>query len=631
MLREWSKYRYGVFPEIGFDNDDRYPSLYKEGNATLSTRGCLQRDPFCPQDSSYDRFAPTKQNLLCHGASAIETILNNQDFKPKQQQQQQKIVYEAVPTNSSEKTTTTTTTTSPTSNEEENATPTYYPVTDISETSTLNRRRRDKESIPTTTPSTTTPTTPINVVPSTQKVARDPVFNYIVPRTTRYVLLLERSSSMGVNGRWTTIQRALYRFVSYLPIGSELSIITFGKTADINLPPTVVTDTNREGLHGRIPRKVLENDDVACSYCALNASLSALQNFMGQLDTGSVILITGSSERVTNLETIMKIVDRVPLQVFPVLYPGNAHPDMLSLASHGKAYAVPEGENVSPSDFLLEILLDIFRESEGLRIQKVHESQVKSNEFAGTFVMEPDMLHKMSVTLTVDDENKVELFEMTNPSGKKHLFSQFEDGMVVFRHPGIAQTGIWTYYAKLYASSSGEKMTVDVVSSANSDEAEPFIIEVFTSSSVIDAYKDKFVIYAKLTKGVFPVTDANVVAKIFRPGGQKLAGTVALTLRDNGSGDPDVTSGDGIYSAYFSDFAAVPGYYSIQVTADDNKGQARTPKVVPNNLHAPKSFSNTQGKSNNFYYLVLTFFDVYYFESTVGIQTEDLTIQKSNC
>ncbi len=73
---------------------------------------------------------------------------------------------------------------------------------------------------------------------------------------------------------------------------------------------------------------------------------------------------------------------------------------------------------------MLEILLDVFREAEGLRIQKVHEARVKSTEFAGTFVMEPDMLHKMSVTLTIDDENKVELFEMTNPSGKKHLFSQ---------------------------------------------------------------------------------------------------------------------------------------------------------------------------------------------------------------
>ena len=174
LLREWSKYRYGVFPEIGFDNDVRYPSLYKDGNATLNSRGCLQRDPFCPQDLSYDRFAPTKQNLLCHGASAIETILGNQDFKPKQQQK--KFVYEAVPTNSSS-TTTSTTTEGASSTEEENVTPTYYPVTDVTETSTLKRHRRDEEPTPTTATTQATTPTPTDFVPSTQKIARDPVFN----------------------------------------------------------------------------------------------------------------------------------------------------------------------------------------------------------------------------------------------------------------------------------------------------------------------------------------------------------------------------------------------------------------------------------------------------------------------
>ena len=70
-----------------------------------------------------------------------------------------------------------------------------------------------------------------------------------------------------------------------------------------------------------------------------------------------------------------------------------------------------------------------------------------------------------------------------------------------------------------------------------------------------------------------------------------------MTLRDNGSGDPDITSGDGIYSAYFSDYSSVPGFYSIQVTADDNKGQAKTPKVVPT---AAKSFKH--GKTHFFLY-----------------------------
>ena len=32
--------------------------------------------------NDYDRFSPTKQNLLCNGQSALETILNHEDFLP---------------------------------------------------------------------------------------------------------------------------------------------------------------------------------------------------------------------------------------------------------------------------------------------------------------------------------------------------------------------------------------------------------------------------------------------------------------------------------------------------------------------------------------------------------------------
>ena len=98
----------------------------------------------------------------------------------------------------------------------------------------------------------------------------------------------------------------------------------------------------------------------------------------------------------------------------------------------------------------------------------------------------------MSVTLNIDDEDKVEFFEITNPSGKKHLFSKFEDGMVVFKHPGMAQPGIWSYHAKLYGSNGvkalnngatetaevEETVQVDVVSQSNDAEANPFLLEV---------------------------------------------------------------------------------------------------------------------------------------------------------
>ncbi len=171
------------------------------------------------------------------------------------------------------------------------------------------------------------------------------------------------------------------------------------------------------------------------------------------------------------------------------------------------------------------------------------------------------------------------------------------------------QAGIWTYHAKLYppsgnalpssssssssssAAEGGGRVTVDVVSqhdgsssSGSSSASDPILLEAFTSadgaSGEVDVYGHPVVIHARLTQGShLPVLRARVVARVFRPGAAGGGGDgrpVELTLRDDGAGFPDVTEGDGVYSAAFSAFASVPGFYSVQVTADDNGGLART-------------------------------------------------------
>ena len=505
--------------------------------------GCVQEEPFCPLGQAYNRRAPTKQNLMCNERSAMETILNHEDFEVEE------VLVES------------------------NVTTTAKP-----------------------------------------KIVQydEPKIQFLLPRSTRYTLVLERTAAMDLNNRWTNVKRALYRFIQYVPVGTEISIITFGKDASLNLPPTIVTDANREGLHGRIPRKVL-SEDLACVFCAVNMSFNTLTDKLSGDIGGNVILVTGSPRRPQLLERLVETADQVALKVFPIVYPGTAYPEIIKLARHGKHYAIPESDsNLSPLNYLSEVLLDILHKSEGLEIQKVHETKHLSYEFAGTFTLEESMLHKMAVTLNIDDEDKVEFFEITNPSGKKHLFSKFEDGMVVFNHPGQAQPGIWTYHAKLYHQPGGlgsERVSVDVVSQSNDAEASPFLLEVFTNvdQREVDAYNQVIVIYAKLTQGgSLPVLGARVIAKIFRPGGA--SDTVELTLRDNGAGDPDITGDDGIYSVYFSDIATVPGFYSIQVTADHNAGQARTMKTLDYNTNKDSS----EGK-NQFINLFETLLLIYLF------------------
>ena len=499
-----------------------------EGNKTLDSQGCFQRAPLCPLGKPYNRDAPTKQNILCNSESAIETMFNHEDFHSSWQ-----AIYEAVPSTSDDSLTTSTLSSSSftrakkSSKVSSGVTPptTFLPTRPTFVASTLPRTSSPSSPLPLFTTTSNPFTTSSIIFQTLAKEASDPKFEYIVPRSSRYVLLLDRTSIMGINGRWKNIKRAFFRFINNLPVGSELSIITFdGQGAIVNLPPTIVTDSNREGLHGRIPRKVERptnklktfkergkqqnlrfaaiDNEVACTFCALNASLSkALTNYIGETATGTILLVTGSSKKPSHLSEILKTIQKTPIQVYPILYPSTAHPDLMKLAAlgGGKAYAVPEGEEnlVSSLTYMTEILLDVIKESEpGVKIQKVHETRHMSYEFAGTFTMEEDILHKMSVTLSLDDEEKVEFFEITNPSGKKHLFSKFEDGMVVFNHPGRAEAGIWTYHAKLYPNSglpsdeNGGRITVDVVSQSNNAEAEPILLEVFTN---VDQNKGKCV------------------------------------------------------------------------------------------------------------------------------------------
>ena len=72
--------------------------------------------------------------------------------------------------------------------------------------------------------------------------------------------------------------------------------------------------------------------------------------------------------------------------------------------------------------------------------------------------------------------------------------------------------------------------------------------------------------------------NAAATAELYMPGGQEDGLKYALTLPDNGLGYPDITSGDGIYSAYVPRFARIPGYYSVRLTVTDNAGLATVPK-----------------------------------------------------
>ena len=100
---------------------------------------------------------------------------------------------------------------------------------------------------------------------------------------------------MQPDNRWARTRDALFRLVSHMPTGAELGIITVGaSSANVNIEPTVVRESNREGLHGRIPYRLL-SDREACLSCGI----AKAKELLNPNHLGSFIIV--SSERAIDL------------------------------------------------------------------------------------------------------------------------------------------------------------------------------------------------------------------------------------------------------------------------------------------------------------------------------------------
>ena len=142
-------------------------------------------------------------------------------------------------------------------------------------------------------------------------------------------------------------------------------------------------------------------------------------------------------------------------------------------SSYVQVYAVVENSaSLSPLIHLQVILANMITRTKCELVEKMHDTQYSSFIFAGKFTYEKGINTNLLINLTVPDQEKVERFEVKGLSGKKRIFSKFEDGMVYFKFIGVLPPGIWSYHAKLYHDSlyPDTKMTVDVITKCQMDD-----------------------------------------------------------------------------------------------------------------------------------------------------------------
>jgi len=496
IVKEWTKYRYGVFEESGFSHDPIYPGTYREGNMTRVNKGCEDLSGmFCGVGDHYNQYAPTKQNILCGGRSAWEIIAESEDLH------------------------------------EDGGVGVGDVGVDGADRQVYNLAQQDSAQLFATGDSVT-----------------DTTFRYVVLSMSRYVLVLDQTDNKD---HWVNIKRALYRFIDLIPEGSVLSIITVGETASVALPPTVVTEGKREGLHGRIPRRGVEHLE-ACLECGVELAIKTLGD-----DGGNIVIVTAA-----NTSQHAQPVNLDKHRLFTITYTRRDLPGSNS-TNEGFTYAAYEADTQdNPSSSLTEVFIDVVNSVETNQVQKIFESEHDEHEFSGTFYVEENTRTEVTVTLSIDDEQKIESFEVKDPSGQRNIFSKFEDGLVIFRFPGKSESGIWTFSAKLYSDTAlpVHKMIVDVTARSEGNGV------TVTTMGAVTADKDHNpIILVNINQGGNPVVGASVTAQLSGPGGN-----IILALQDTGLGYPDLTHGDGVYSAYVPVFARYAGYHEIKIRAENS-------------------------------------------------------------
>ena len=391
------------------------------------------------------------------------------------------------------------------------------------------------------------------------------------------------------------------RFLSELPAGDEIAIVTYEgeATARTNLEPTVVTELNRAGIHGKIPGRVGLETVRPCLACGLDQA-RRLAAAAGQgRDPASVIILatSGAVDNEDNDDQLSSSADEEDESV-PIYALTYSSSNRLRLGFASEVLVIDETED--SVDDVANLLTGVLRRntyggSSRLQFFRTRMQLAAGERSVGKFVVEDALRRDLYIVASTQHKEDVESFELTSPSGRQHKFPVVEKGVLYFTAAGLSEAGVWSFSLRIAASamltaSSSTTTTAVVVSAyaattttANQiSDGTDNVHEAASETAVLDVWTageyPALMLYARLTYGRLPVLNASVRATI---GGGGNSYPLEIILEDGGTGYPDVTTSDGIYSAYVTGLAARPvGFYQLAFQADDAKGRARVRAIA---------------------------------------------------
>ncbi|XP_055617142.1 calcium-activated chloride channel regulator 1-like [Toxorhynchites rutilus septentrionalis] len=575
FVREWAKYRYGVFDEIGFAKDPVYPRCYINDDHELKLTGCsdapvhdrgLCGNPgsynisdvvdrnarssimfaaeapsvsmFC-DEGTHNRYAPTKQNQLCDRRSTLDVILKHDDFIMENQ---------------------------------------------------------------------------INTNPSII-VNTTPKFSYKTRKATRYVIIIDETLDMQLRESWSFLRSAMRKWVVHdLPANTEVGMVLANDTATEKMLQisSLYIQENKDLVASFIPYSPSDSRQPACLTCAVTDAIHMLneRTRMNGPANSIILIIAPGMEYSIDHTSLANAARSSQIRISTINYPNviRRQPlDALAIATGGFAYSAFESKYNLEKSFLTtyfelsntlfnigklyyeghtnDLPIEIYRrqlvDSEDADSANFMLSKRTSRTVTGSFTLDSFMGPPAYFFVYVHNPEYplIASMKLTSPSGI--VYSSRSDARSLVKQLMVSatlnETGTWNYKIDRF-NGNPQPHFVQVIATPRSKHAPT----IQARSWIQQRADGPPIIYAEVRKGDLPIMGAHVEVVVSRPDGICPTGSgndcqQRFRLLDSGSGDPDITRNDGIYSRYFNadDFGGA-GAYQFEVTATDNDNMAYT-------------------------------------------------------
>lgn len=449
-----------------------------------------------------------------------------------------------------------------------------------------------------------------------------PKFTYKKRMSTRYVVVLDETSFAMVRESWNFLQKAIRNWVAYdLPANTEVGMILANETGSSKkfdiLPLNI--KKNRIVVSAYIPFIASESQRPACMTCAIQEAQAMLEKQRHDYgDANSVILVIAPGMDVkSDYLTLGKKARNAQIRIATINYPGVIHRkpmDSLAQETSGLAYTLFESKQNGEKTYLttyvtlvsmlrsvvteyyegnpLDLPMEIHRKKlfdvsdDQMRNVSLYASKRSSRLITGTFLLNENMGAPSSFLLYTHSSEAPLITSMTliSPSDVRYSTQTHEHLSVkqLTIDAMINETGTWTYTIDR-VNGNPQPHFVQVMATVRPGSSSAIVARAWieqqplrANDNYVNNVAGPIIIYVEVKKGELPVNEALVEVIITRPDTYcNIASKCEQKLRitDTGSGDPDITKGDGIYTRYFYPGQGA-GIYQFDIEVTDNGNTA---------------------------------------------------------